>query len=96
MIYTIGHELSYLRAIADVGAIEKIGQRLPCEQFPEGYEGGYAFRTFAEAQQRINEKYPASGFVVFGMKAHWETDVEGGYLLNDSEIVVLPTPLLTP
>lgn len=99
MIYTIGHEPSYLKAIADSpdSTIQKIGKQMLCEQFPDGYEGGYAFRSVEDAQYRIDEQYSTDGFVVFGMKAIWETDTEknqdGGWwhnLLNDAEIVVLP------
>ena len=98
MIYTIGYEQNYLKAIADSpdGTIQKTGKRAPCEQFPNGYEGGYAFQSIEDAQRRIGGEYPTSGFAVFGLKAKWETDTEPNQngewwhnLLNDAEIVTL-------
>lgn len=98
MIYTIGHEQVYLEAIADSpdGMIQKMGRRGPCKQFPDGYEGGYAFQSIEDAQRRIDLEYPTRDFVVFGMRANWETDTEpnreDGWwhnLLNDAEIVRL-------
>ena len=95
MIYTIGHESSYLKAIADSpdNTIWKLGERLPCERFPDGYEGGCAFQSIEDAQRRIDEKYSTDGFVVFGIDADWEKDTEPNRagewwhnLLNDAEI----------
>lgn len=96
MIYTIGHKENYLKAIADSpdGKIHKVGKCEPCERFPQGYEGGYAFLSIEDAQKRINEAYPERGFAVFGLLASWE-DTEpnpNGWwhnLLKDSEIIVL-------
>lgn len=100
MIYTIGHEESYLRAV-DEGPIVKNGKATIQEQkekweHPLGfdYPGGYAFRTYEDAKKRINEAYPNRGFCVFGLNADWETDTYSSgewwnNLLNDVEIVVL-------
>lgn len=98
MIYTIGHKQSYIKAIADSpdGTIDKLGKQSPCERFPDGYPGGYAFQSIEDAQRRIDEEYPTNGFIIFGLKADWKNDTEqnqnGGWwhnLLNDAEIVVL-------
>lgn len=107
MIYTIGHEKSYLEAIANSpnGVLHKMGKRPNGEQFlnvydrdkqfPNGYPGGYAFRSIADAKRRIEEKYSTSNYAVFGIDANWETDVEPSprgwwhNLLCDAEIIVL-------
>jgi hypothetical protein len=98
MIYTIGHKQSYLKAIANSpdGTILKSGKQVPCKMNLNEYEGGCAFRSIKDAQRRINEEYPTSDYVVFGLKADWGKDTEknqnGGWwhnLLKDSEIVVL-------
>ncbi len=98
-MYTIGHKSSYLKAIKNSpdNVIQKLGKRAPCKRFPNGYEGGYVFRSIEEAQRRIDEKYPMKAFIVFGLKGVvWETDVErnqnGGWwhnLLKDAEITIL-------
>lgn len=96
MIYTIGHNANYLQAIANSpeGKIYKTGKRDPGEQFPNGYEGGYAFQFMEDAQKRIDEAYPDRGFAIFGLLADWETETEPSeswwhYLLIDAEIIVL-------
>uniref|UniRef100_A0A6M3KUP0 Uncharacterized protein n=1 Tax=viral metagenome TaxID=1070528 RepID=A0A6M3KUP0_9ZZZZ len=76
MIYTIGHEENYLSVAREYGKIIKLGKCGSCERFPNGYEGGYAFRTAEEAQERIEEAYHGMGFAVFGLEADWEIDTE--------------------
>jgi len=97
VIYTIGHVENYLKAIADSpdGAIKKLGRCEPGERFPDGYTGGYAFKTVEDAQRRIDEAYPDRGFGVFGLDAEWEMDTTqntNGWwhnLVNSSGIIVL-------
>ena len=96
MIYTIGHEKNYLKGIADSpdGKINKIGKREPCEGFPQGYVGGYAFASVEDARRRINEAYPECGFAVFGLQTTWDNTVSSAdgwwhNLIEDSEIIVL-------
>lgn len=89
MLYTIGNEKAYLRAIAqsEDGKIFKVGKR-------SGYAGGYVFQSVDEAQKRIDEAYHGQGYAVFGLQTGWhntEPAVNGWWrtLNNDSEIVVL-------
>lgn len=65
MIYTIGHRESYLHGLAQ-GTLYKKGR-------DDDYQGGYAFRTRADAQRRIDEAYDDS-YAVFGLEASWEND----------------------
>lgn len=74
MIFTIGHQENYLKAIARHGAIYKVGRREPCDEFPNGYAGGYAFASIEDAQKRIGEAYEGRGMAVFGLLADWERD----------------------
>jgi hypothetical protein len=74
MIFTIGHEENYLRSAKEYGEVIKAGRRGPCERFPQGYEGGYAFKTAEEARRRIDEAYSGMGFAIFGLEADWEKD----------------------
>ncbi len=74
----------------------KLGRQLPCERFPDGYAGGYAFQSETDAQRRIGEAYAERGFAVFGLLADWEKDTypnpQGNWwrnLINDAEIVFL-------
>lgn len=94
MIYTIGHEMTYLKLFDDSsGAVFKTGKRAPSKQFPDGYEGGYAFHSATDAQRLIDEKYPTSGYAIFGLIADWTTGVEQApdgwwhLLLENAEIV---------
>lgn len=96
MIYTIDNKASYERAIAEYGRpLMKLGKRPPgeMETAPDGYGGGYAFQTAADAQRRIDEAYAGQGFVVWAMAADWQTDTypaPGGWwhlLINDAEII---------
>ncbi len=94
MIYTIGHEGTYLDALnGNEGKVFKTGRLPPTNEYPDGYEGGYAFHSVADAQRLIDEKYSTSGYAVFGLIADWEADVEqapDGWwysLLKDAEIV---------
>lgn len=101
MLYTIGHEESYRRGLA-CGPLRKIGRRLPCDEFPDGYPGGYVFRTVEEAERRIAERYADAGYTVFGLLIDaWKWDLAYGvvarsedgwwhHLLVDAEIVPLP------
>ena len=97
MIYTIGHEKNYLEAIEEYGSVKKLGRDMErkSDAFPNGYPGGYAFKSVLAANRRIEEAYPDSGFAVFGVKADWEKDTvpsDAGWwhnLINTSEIVPL-------
>lgn len=96
MIYTIGHKRNYLKAIDDSpdGKIIKIGKRQPCIDYPQGYEGGYAFRSIEDAKKRIDEAYSRSGFDVFGLMTTWENtepskDGWWNNLIDDAGIVSL-------
>ena len=95
MIFTIGHQKNYLKAIAFSGAIYKVGRRAPCDEFPNGYAGGYAFASIEDAQRRIEEAYEGRGFAVFGLLADWESDTEpssDGWwrnLVTDALVVVV-------
>lgn len=91
MIYTIGHEVSYLKAIEEQGTIWKTG-RGNARDIPN-YEGGYCFQTIQDAQRRIDEAYSDHGFIVFGLLTEWANTYNKGdwwnLLLEDAEIVVL-------
>ena len=92
MIYTVGTERNYLRAIeaSEEGKIVKLGRRDDLNGAP--YPGGCVFKTLEEAQQ-VADAHP--GYAVFGLDTDWET---GTYqapgmahrsLLNDADIIVL-------
>lgn len=94
MIYTIGYGKSYRQALIDNGKVIKLGKRRCCKRFPEGYSGGYAFKSIKDAKKRIKEQYRGKGFVVFGLKAKWSDtklakDGWWNHLLKDSEVVFL-------
>jgi len=93
MIYTIGHRLNYLKAIANtLGIIEKTGRKESCKEFPNGYCGGIVFKTIEEAIQCIDDCYNEK-YAVFGLDADWEKDTyqneEIRNLLNNVTIIVL-------
>jgi hypothetical protein len=96
MIYTIGHKENYLKAISDspTGTILKLGRCDANENFPQGYCGGYAFKTMEEAQKRIDEAHSNEGFIIFGLQSSWDNTVPSNIgwwnnLIDDSEIIVL-------
>lgn len=75
MVFTIGHRLTYQEGLDVRGKqFYKRGARKPGADFPDGYSGGYVFRTAEDAQRLIDEKYPGKGMAVFGLKARWEKD----------------------
>ncbi len=89
MIFTIGSKKSYQIAIDKNGILFKVGKQ-------KDYVGGYAFRTFEDAQLRIENVYKDTDFIVWGIKADWNNDTyanpDGGnwhHLLIDAEIVSL-------
>ena len=94
MIYTIGHCINYRAAFKKYGQLTKVGRRaVGSSDFPEGYSGGYAFRTYADAFQRIAEA-GYSGFEVFGLITDWENtapSVDGWWhnLVEDAHIAIL-------
>ena len=98
MIYTIGHKTNYLAAIQREGVIQKVGKRLPGEDpnYPDGYPGGYAFRTLEDAARGLLEEDKSGKWGIFGMDADWERDTELAddgwwhHLLKDADIIVLP------
>jgi len=96
MIFTIGNRKNYLQFIMDYGVPEKLGKQPPNERFPDGYPGGYAFLTMADAERRIQEA-GYRDFAVFGLDADWQEDTEpstDGWwhnLLVDADIVLLPS-----
>lgn len=77
MIYTIGNEQSYLRAIAyhESGVIQKTGYYAPGEHphFPHGYSGGLVFETYEAAQQYVAQ-HALPSYCVWGLDAEWATD----------------------
>lgn len=97
MIYTIGHKENYLAAIREHGAIQKLGRRPPgfFDDYPDGYPGGYAFKTIEDAKRGLVEEDEHVTWAVFGLEAEWERDTtpakDGWWheLLNDANIIVL-------
>jgi hypothetical protein len=96
MIYTIGHEATYMKALADKpeGGLMKLGARPPGEQYPKGYQGGYAFQSVYDALRRINEAHEGQGFAVFGLETTWDNtrQSESGWwshLIQDARIIPL-------
>lgn len=76
--------------------LRKLGKREPQERWPNGYEGGYAFQTVEDAQRRIDEAYPESGYAVFGLDTTWENTYPASdgwwcLLIEDAPIIVLPS-----
>ena len=47
--FTIGRTTSYDKYLAEDNP-QKLGLRAPCKEFPEGYEGGWIWRSLEEAQ----------------------------------------------
>ena len=96
MIYTIGHEANYQKAIADspYHGISKVGKTIGPQGEP--YSGGYAFQTIEDAERRIVEEGKVGVWAVFGLDADWEQDTEPTaagwwhYLLRDAAVIVLP------
>jgi hypothetical protein len=85
--YTIGLASSYEPAIDEMAAkgekVQKMG-RLPASEGPDGeaYEGGWIWRTRAEAQAKLDEPgaqkfLQGREFRVYGvlMTGTWDTDV---------------------
>ena len=96
MIYTIGHEASYLKAIANNKGlpIQKLGRREPCEKFQAGFEGGCCFRDVKDAQIAIDIYCSGRGFIVWGLDTVWENTKPSNChfwndLIKDSDIIVL-------
>lgn len=89
MIYTIGYSKNYRKAIqeSDEGYIIKLGRS-------EGYSGGYAVKTYEDAQRLLKEEADET-YEIFGLEADWERDTIPNpdswwhYLLYDSKIIVL-------
>lgn len=98
MIYTIGHRENYLKNIERYGTIQKLGRLAPGvdDRYPEGYPGGYAFKTLEDAQRGLIEENPSGTWAVFGIEADWDQDTapdsDGWWhsLLKDADIIVLP------
>lgn len=97
MIYTIGHKVNYLNAIEKHGTIQKLGKKPPGDDpdYPNGYPGGYAFRTLEDARRGLVEEDKHGTWAIFGIDADWEQDTEpsndGWYhhLIRDADIVPL-------
>ncbi len=77
MIYTIGNERSYLRAIAqsEGGVIQKTGRYAVGDHphFPSGYPGGIVFETREAAVQYLRDQALPS-YCVWGVDAQWGAD----------------------
>ena len=87
MIYTIGHDKNYREALSTTTGdgcsispkpVMKMGRdQAGIGTVPRDYPGGYAFRTFEDAQTRIDEMGEAyKDFAVFKLDADWEKDTE--------------------
>jgi hypothetical protein len=63
MLYTIGHAANYRKAIQEYAAITKL-------------PGGYAFKTIEDAKREISERNKEHVWVVFGIEATWDIDVQ--------------------
>jgi hypothetical protein len=95
VIYTVGHKANYLQAIADSdeGCIQKVGKTDDLNGQP--YPGGYALRTYEDAQRLLEEVGHVDDWAVFGLDADWEQDTEPSQdgwwhnLLRDAWIIVL-------
>lgn len=96
MIYTVGHTANYLAAIERHGTIQKTGRIEPCGALPDGYEGGFAFRTIDEARRLLVMIGHLNDWQVFGLDADWERDTvpaaDGWWhnLIRHADIIVLP------
>ena len=93
---TIGNRKSYLKAFNDNGEVTKIGYRKEGDKgIPEGYSGGYAFKTAEDALRRITEAYSDTNYIVFGLDADWETQTKlatDGWWHNlqvDSKVIIM-------
>lgn len=71
MIYTIGHQENYDKALREHAALGQVTYKTG-----QGadYPGGYAFQTAEDAQRRIAEAYPERNFAVYEVDADWEGD----------------------
>ena len=92
--YTIGNAISYDRDLAAQDLVTKIGKTVNIPDEPD-YLGGWAWRTYQEAQQFIDSRNDL-GFVakVYGLilPNDWGTDTYLGsdgvhHLLHDAQIV---------
>jgi hypothetical protein len=101
-VYTIGRTSSYDEAVADAQDHMKLGKRGPSQEFPEGYDGGWVWKTPAEANtfrvdhlREFEPEWDPTTFSVYKLElpTSWEVDVyKSGSsvyssLLNDSKIV---------
>lgn len=71
MIFTIGHQGNYDKALREHAALGQVTYKTGQG---DGYPGGYAFQTAADAERRIAEVYPDHGFAVYEVDADWERD----------------------
>lgn len=94
MIYTIGSKKSYDQALQGTEPVLKTGRREPCDEFPEGYEGGIVFpsRELAQAfidngcmDRRLPDR-PGVTWEVYGLLTSWD---EGTYLTASGEPALL-------
>lgn len=88
MIFTVGHEENYRKAIAQYGVIQKMGETIE-------YQGGIVFETYEDAERHLKALGHQDDWCVWGVDADWITDTYGNadegcqYLLFDKDIIDL-------
>jgi hypothetical protein len=101
--YTLGATKSYDQCLIEEECPKKLGERAPDEAFPDGYEGGWIWKTPEEAEHfRINFLHEflsdmctknIDRFCIYELELPntWEIDAKPGvncyHLKNDAKIV---------
>ena len=99
-VFTAGHASVYDEALSRYPSLCKIGRREPSDAFPQGYVGGWVFRTREDAVAFAEAVHPEVPFrlAAYGLilPTSWEEDVspEPGpdgvhHLLHDARVVAL-------
>ena len=93
--YTIGFTKSYDYNLSEIDDCKKLGKQEISEDYPDGYDGGWVFKSIQEANDFI-KKEKLIGFSVYQLElpTSWDVDVnkiigdDGAFnLLNNSLIV---------
>jgi hypothetical protein len=95
MLYTVGHTLNYLRAIArsEDGFIVKTGRT-------QDYSGGIVFKTYADAEAYLQDIHHADDWSVWGIDVpfhhkHIGKSEDGYYaLLHDTPLLIVDKRLI--